>query len=80
MPVPPGAGRYLLVKFYIFLASVTLFMIITWRMTRSSQKTVYLSVLWATMLIVLYRRIRRAQKKRYTVLPVHMRYPGSFAL
>lgn len=80
MPVPPGASRYLLVKFYTFLALVAFFMVVTWRMTRSNQKTFYLTALWAFMLIVVHRRIKRAQKKRFTVLPVHVRYPGSFAL
>ena len=80
MPVPPGASRYLLVKFYVFLALVTFFMVVTWRMTRSNQKTFYLTALWAFMLIVAYRRVKRAQKKKYTVLPVHLRYPGSYPL
>ena len=80
MPVPPGASRYLLVKFYVFLAFVTFFMVITWRMTRSNTKTFYLTALWALILIVVYRRVKRAQKKKYMVLPVHLRYPGSFSL
>ena len=80
MPVPRGAPWYLLSKCFLAVLIGIGLMIITWRRTHDDTQSFGLAWMWAAVVWVGYRRSRRLHKKKYAVLPVHVRYPDSFAL
>ena len=80
MPVPPGAPWYLLSTCLLVVLIGVGLVVVTWQQTKDDNQSFALAWLWAAVVWVLYRRNRRYHRKKYTVLPVHVRYPDSFAL
>lgn len=78
MPVPPGAPWYLLTKLITVVLIGVVLMIVTWQRTSSDAQSLGLALLWAAVVWTYYRRRRRACV--HPVLPVTVKYPGSFAL